>query len=73
MKASQDRTPTVSITSDALVIRIPWHAVDIEHAAVRFSRRRLTVEHVLDLVEAGRLAHRSGKTRFVRSLRDLTS
>jgi len=60
--------PTVSITSGALVIRIPWGAVNISHAEMRRAKRKLTVQDVLEFVEAGRLAYRVGKTRTVRSL-----
>ncbi len=66
-------TPTVSITSDALVIRIPWQSVDVERLATQSGRRRLTVEDVIDMVEGGRLAHRLGKTRSVQSLKELGS
>jgi hypothetical protein len=64
---------TVSLTQDALVIRIPWHAVNLGDGEMgRMSRkRRLTAEDVLDLVAVGRWAHRSGKTRSVRSLKEL--
>ena len=65
------RTPTVSITSDALVIRIPWNTVDLGYAGAGVAKRRLTAEDVLEMVEAGRLAHRLGKTRVVRSLKEL--
>ena len=65
------RTPTVSITSDALVIRIPWNTVDVGSASAGVAKRRLTAEDVLEMVEAGRLAHRLGKTRVVRSLKEL--
>ena len=68
MAASQ---PTVSVTSDALIIRIPWGAVSLQHVHAPSSRRRLTIQDVLELVEAGRLAHRLGKTRSVQSLKEL--
>ena len=63
--------PTVSVTLDALVIRIPWDAVATNRSGVLRRKRRFTVEDVLQLVEAGRLSHRLGKTRAVKSLEDL--
>ena len=65
------QAPTVSLTEDALVIRIPWHAVNLGHMGRRSRKRRLTAEDVLDLVTVGRWAHRNGKTRSVRSLKEL--
>ena len=65
------RRPTVSVTSEALVIRIPWHAVEIGRVNAQPRKRRLTARDVLELVEAGRLAHRLGRTRSVRSLKEL--
>jgi len=65
------REPSVSVTSDALIIRIPWDAMSFRQALR--AKRRLTVQDVLELVEAGRLAHRLGKTRSVRSLKELVS
>ncbi len=67
------RHPTVSVTAEALVIRIPWKAVDIVSPRAGQGKRRLTVDDVLELVEAGRVAHRLGKTRSVRSLKELLS
>lgn len=67
------RELSVSLTSDALVIRIPWNSLDIKEPKSPFRRRRLTAKDVLELVEAGRLAHRLGKTRSVRSLKELIS
>lgn len=67
------RQPTVSVTSDALIIRIPWGAVNIRHAEASSRKRRLTINDVLELAEAGRLAHRLGKTRSVQSLKELMS
>ena len=63
----------VSVTNDALVIRIPWNTIEIGRVAARWSKRRLSIQDVLELVEAGRLAHRLGKTRSVRSLEELIS
>ena len=65
------RHPTVSMTPEALIIRIPWNAVEIGRARTALRRRRLTAEDVLELVDAGRLAHRLGKTRAIRSLKEL--
>ncbi len=65
--------PTLSVTTDALVIRIPWNAVEIGRAGMPKRKRRLTVDDVLELVEAGRLAHRLGKTRSVRSLKEVVA
>lgn len=65
------RQPTVSLTPDALVIRIPWQVVQIGPEGSS-RRRRMTVEDVLELVEAGRLAHRLGNTRLISSLQELT-
>lgn len=69
--AVASREPSVSVTRDALVIRIPWNAVDIREPKPRYGKRRLTAKDVLELAEAGRLAHRLGKTRAVRSLKEL--
>lgn len=65
------RQPSVSITNDGLIIRIPWNTVDIPPSLRSRRKRRLTSQDVLELVEAGRLAHRLGKTRLVHSLKDL--
>lgn len=67
------RHPTVSLTEEGLVIRIPWHTVDLGALKGRKHPRHLTVRDVLELVEAGRLAHRLGMTRTVRSLKELAS
>lgn len=67
--ASQE--PTISVTQDALIIRIPWGSVDIPKSEGGRQKRRLTIQDVSELVEAGRLAHRLGKTRSVRSLKEL--
>ena len=63
------RRATVSMTTDGLVIRIPWNSVEI--GRIGLSKQGLTVRDVLELVEAGRLAHRKGKTRTVHSLKEL--
>ncbi|MDP3722138.1 MAG: hypothetical protein Q8R91_01405 [Candidatus Omnitrophota bacterium] len=63
--------PLVSVTADELVIRIPWNALELREVGVQQPKRRLTAQDVLELVEAGRLAHRLGKTRSVRSLKEL--
>ena len=62
--------PTVSMTGDELVIRIPWKVVHVSNRGLR-PKRRLTIQDVLEMVEAGRLAHHLGKTRIVRSLKEL--
>ena len=68
------REPTVAVTNDALIIRIPWGALDVGNlSAPRRAKRRLTAQDVVECVEAGRLAHRLGKTRTVRSLKALAS
>lgn len=67
------RSPTVSVTDDELIIRIPWNAMEVGRLGAQRRRRSLTAQDVLDIVEAGRLAHRLGKTRSVRSLKDLLS
>ena len=67
------RHPTVSVTPEALVIRIPWNTVEIGSIPPQQRKRRLTVEDVLEIVEAGRLAYRLGKTRPVHSLKALIS
>ena len=67
------RHPTVSMTPEALIIRIPWNAVEIGSAGTSQRKRRLTADDVLELVDAGRLAHRLGKTRAIRSLKALMS
>jgi len=67
------RQPSVSVTNDALIIRIPWNTVDISPSRHARQKRRLTAQDVLELVEAGRLSRRLGKTRLVRSLKDLFS
>ena len=63
--------PTVSVTRNALIIRIPWDSVDLQESEASNRKRRLTIRDVSELVEAGRLAHRLGKTRSVRSLKEL--
>jgi hypothetical protein len=70
-KAMPARHPTVSVTTDALVIRIPWNTVEITRGRTPQHKRRLTIADVLEIVEAGRLAHRLGKTRSIRSLKEL--
>ena len=65
------QTPTVSLTADALVIRIPWQAVSFGQRGRTSRKRRLTADDVLDLVTVGRWAHRSGKTRTIHSLKEL--
>ena len=68
------REPTVAVTNDALIIRIPWGAMDVGNLlASHRAKRRLTVQDVVECVEAGRLAHRLGKTLAVRSLKELMS
>ena len=66
------RQPTVALTDAGLVICIPWNAVDITRPKSVSRRRRLTAQDVLELVEAGRLAHRLRKTRLLKSLKELT-
>ena len=63
--------PTVSVTRDALIIRIPWDSFDLRESQGPATKRRLTIRDVSELVEAGRLAHRLGKTRSVKSLKEL--
>jgi len=65
------RRPTVSVTTEELVIRIPWNAMELGRIGAPRHKRALTAQDVLELVEAGRLAHRLGKTRSVPSLKDL--
>ena len=68
------REPTVAVTSDGLIIRIPWGAMAVGNLPTPHRvKRRLTVHDVVECVEAGRLAHRLGKTRSVRSLKELMS
>ena len=67
------RHPPVSFTPEALVIRIPWGTVDLGGVGSSRRKRRLTADDVLELVEAGRLAHQLGKTRSVQSLKELMS
>ena len=67
------RHPTVSVTAEALIIRIPWNAVNIGTRTTAQHKRKLTIDDVLEMVEAGRLAHHVGKTRSVQSLKDLLS
>ena len=65
------RHPTVSVTPEALVIRIPWNTVELGRVTASHRKHRLTVEDVREFVEAGRLAHHLGKTRSIRSLKEL--
>jgi hypothetical protein len=65
----RSRQPTVSVTPEGLVISIPWRAVGLESSGPARRRRRLTVDDVLDFVEAGRLAGQLGLTRTVQSLK----
>ena len=67
------RHPTVAVTPEALVIRIPWNTVEIGSLRAKRRKRRLTAEDVLELVEAGRLAYRLGMTRPIQSLKALNS
>ena len=68
------REPTVAVTSNALIIRIPWEAMDVGNlSSSHGAKRRLSAHDILECVEAGRLAHRLGKTRAVRSLKELMS
>jgi hypothetical protein len=62
--------PQMSVTKDALVIRIPWESLRSSLPAPT-RQRRLTAEGILKLVEAGRRAHRLGKTKLIGSLREL--
>ncbi len=66
-----ERHPTVSVTSEALIIRIPWNTVDVGAAGSLRREQRLTIQDVLEMVAAGRLAHRLRKTRSIRSLKDV--
>ena len=61
--------PSVSFTPEALVIRIPWDAMKTN--PLNPKARKLTARDVLEIVEAGRLAHALGRTRSVRSLKAL--
>jgi len=70
-KKMSSRQPTVFATRDALVVRIPWDSLDLREPQITRRKRRLTIRDVSELVEAGRLAHRLGKTRSVRSLKEL--
>ncbi len=63
--------PTVSFTDHGLVICIPWNAVDITKPRYTSKRRKLKAQDVLEIVEAGRLAHKLGKSKLVKSLKDL--
>ncbi len=65
------RHPSVSMTSEGLVIRIPWNAVHIGPPLISSRKRRLTAQDVLAIVDSGRLAHRLGNTRSVQSLKEL--
>ncbi len=65
------RQPTVSVTADGLVIRIPWRVVDVESTDKSGRKRQLSIDDVLEFVEAGRLAHRLGLARTVKSLKEL--
>ena len=65
--------PTVSVTDNALVIRIPWNSVAILESKLPLRKRQLKIQNVLELVDAGRRAHRLGKTRSIRSLKELVS
>ncbi len=67
------RQPRISIVRNELIIRIPLNAMALDRASASARKRRLTVRDVVELVEAGRLAHRLGKTRSVRSLKELDS
>ena len=64
------RSPTVTLTRGALVIRIPWDNLR-QTRARRATRPGLTAEEVSRLVRSGRRAYRLGKTRLISSLREL--
>jgi hypothetical protein len=64
--------PNISVTRNALVIRIPWETFR-ESRSTRLLRRRLDVKDILQLVGEGRRAHRLGHTRVISSLRALMS
>ena len=63
---------TMTVTKRALILRIPWDAV-AQHLRPKFRAAHLTAEEVLKFVEKGRQEHRLGKTRLIRSLRELQS
>lgn len=65
------RQPTVSVTPEGLVIRIPWRAMDLGSSSPSGRKRKLTANDVLEFVEAGRLARQLGLTRSVKSLKEL--
>lgn len=65
------KQPSVSVTNEGLVIRIPWNTVEMPASLGSRRKRRLTSQDVFEMVEAGRLAHRLGKTRVIRSLKEL--
>jgi hypothetical protein len=64
---------TMTVTKQALIVRIPWDAL-VQHIKPKpYDKIRFTIEDVLRLVEEGRHAHRLGKTKAVRSLSELKS
>ena len=63
---------TMTVTKKALILRIPWEAV-AQHLRPKSYKTHLTAEDVLKFIEEGRQAHRLGKTRVIRSLRELQS
>ena len=64
---------TMTVTKEALIVRIPWSAVARHIKPKSHDKVRLTTEDVLRLVEEGRRAHRLGKTKVIRSLSELRS
>lgn len=67
-----NKEATVSITKEALVVRIPWRMV-VRKIEPRVSKSQLSVKDVLSLVAEGRKAHKEGKTRLIKSLAELQS
>ena len=64
---------TMTVTKEALIVRIPWDAVARHIKPKPYDKVRLTIEDVLRLVGEGRQAHRLGKTKVIRSLNELKS
>ncbi|MBI4678694.1 MAG: hypothetical protein HY748_14035 [Elusimicrobia bacterium] len=65
------RHTAVTVTKDALVVRIPW--AEVAHVLQAGGRRaRVCAAEVLEFVREGRAAHRKGRARLVSSLSDLT-
>lgn len=62
----------MTVSKDALIIRIPWGALSSRlKAGPKRRGLRLTAADVLRLVSEGRKAHAAGRTRAVKSLSEL--